>query len=43
MGLDDKLKPLSLNQHTVTDIFDFGNEVQGLKINDGYIFLVSPN
>jgi len=31
--LDNKLKPLSLNQHTVTDIFDFVNEVRELKIN----------
>ena len=25
--LDNKLKPLSLNQYTVTDIFDFVNEL----------------
>ena len=37
--LDDKLKPLSLNQHTVTDIFDFVNEVRELKINKGYILV----
>ena len=35
--LDDKLKPLSLNQHTVTDFFDFVNEVRELKMNKGYI------
>ena len=37
--LDDKLKPLSLNQHTVTDIFEFVNEVWELKINEGYILV----
>ena len=37
--LDDKLKPLSLNQHTVTDIFDFVNEVRELKINKGHILV----
>ena len=37
--LDDKLKPLSLNQHTVTDIFNFVNEVRELKINKGYILV----
>lgn len=37
--LDDKLKPLSLNQHTVTDIFDFINEVRELKINKGHILV----
>ena len=38
--LDDKLKGLSLNQHTVTDIFDFVNEVRELKINEGYILVL---
>ena len=37
--LDDKLKPLSLNRHTVTDIFEFVNEVRELKINEGYILV----
>ena len=37
--LDDKLKPLSLNQHIVTYIFDFVNEVRELKINKGYILV----
>ena len=37
--LDDKLTPLSLNQHTVTDIFNFVNEVRELKINKGYILV----
>ena len=29
--LDEKLKPLSLNQYTVTDTFDFANEIHELK------------
>ena len=37
--LDDKLKPLFLNQHTVTDIFEFLNEVRELKINEGFILV----
>ena len=35
--LDEKLKPLSLNQYTVADIFDFTNEIHELKINKGEI------
>lgn len=38
--LDDKPKPLSLNQHTVADISDFVNEVRELKINKGYILVL---
>ena len=37
--LDNKLKPLSLNQHTVTNIFDFAIEVQELRIRAGNIFV----
>ena len=33
--LDDKLKPLSINQYTITDTFEFVNEVHGLTINTG--------
>ena len=34
--LDNMLKPLSLNQHTVTDIFDFVNELpRDLNITPG--------
>ena len=33
--LDDKLKPLSINQYTITDTFEFVNEVHGLTINSG--------
>ena len=32
--LDEKLKPLSVNDHTVSDIFQFPEELQGMEIND---------
>ena len=37
--LDEKLKPLSLNQYTVTDIFYFTKEIHDLKINKGEILV----
>ena len=37
--LDKKLKPLSYNQYTVTDTFEFVNEVQSLEINSGNILV----
>ena len=37
--LDTKLKLLSLNQHTITVIFDFVNEVQDLIISAGSILV----
>ena len=37
--LDEKLKPLSLNQYTVTDIFDFTNEIHEWKINKDEILV----
>ena len=37
--LDEKLKSLSLNQYTVTDTFDFTNEIHQLKINNGEILV----
>ena len=33
--LDVKLKPLSIIQHTLSDTFDFLNEIQQLSINNG--------
>ena len=33
--LDAKLKPLSKNEHAITDIFAFTNEVCGVEINPG--------
>jgi len=32
--LDEKLKPLSVNEHTVSDIFVFANELREMKIKD---------
>ena len=43
--LDTNLKPLSLNRYTVTDIFDFANEIRSLEIANGDILVsydVSP-
>ena len=37
--LNEKLKPLSCNQYTVTDTFEFVNEVQNLEINRGDILV----
>ena len=37
--LDEKLKPLSLNQYTVTDTFHFTNEIHKLKINKDEILV----
>ena len=37
--LDAKLKPLSVNEHTTTDIFAFTNEIRGVKINPGEILV----
>ena len=37
--LDEKLKPLSCNQYTVTDTFEFVNEVQSLEIKRGDILV----
>ena len=32
--LDEKLKPLSVNDHTISDIFQFAEELHGIGIND---------
>ena len=32
--LDEKLKPLSVNEHTVSDIFVFADELREMKIKD---------
>ena len=37
--LEDKLKPLSYNQYTVPDTFQFVEEIQGLKINNGELLV----
>ena len=36
---DTKLKPLSLNRYTVTDIFEFANEIRELEIANGDILV----
>ena len=38
--LDEKLKPLSVNDHTVSDTFQFAEELHGMEIN-GHDILVS--
>ena len=38
--LDEKLKPLSINEYTISDIFQFSEEIQHLQIGDND-FLVS--
>ena len=38
--LDEKLKPLSINQYTISDVFQFAEEIQHLPINEND-FLVS--
>ena len=37
--LEDKLKPLSYDQYTVSDTFQFVDEIQGLKINNGELLV----
>ena len=37
--LDTKLKPLSLNRYTVTDIFEFADEIRELEISNGHILV----
>ena len=32
--LDEKLKPLSINEYTISDIFQFSEEIQHLQIGD---------
>ena len=37
--LDDKLKPLAINHYTITDTFEFVNEVHALTLNDGDVLV----
>ena len=37
--LDDKLKPLAINHYTITDTFEFVNEVNALTLNDGDVLV----
>ena len=38
--LDEKLKPLSTNEYTISDVFNFAAEIQHFKLNQN-VFLVS--
>ena len=37
--LDEKLKPLSVNKHTVTDIFGFVDDLQNIQVDDHSILV----
>ena len=37
--LDEKLKPLSINDHTISDVFQFAEEIHGLDLNEGDILV----
>ena len=36
--LDERLKPLSVNDHTVSDIFSFADDLHGTKIDEHDMF-----
>ena len=37
--LDEKLKPLSINEYTITDAFDFHDETRNLSVNEDNILV----
>ncbi len=37
--LEEKLQPLSCNRYTITDTFEFANEIRELKIKDGDVLV----
>jgi len=37
--LDEKLKPFSTNRYTISDIFEFAQEIQKLQFNKNDIFV----
>ena len=37
--LDEKWKPVSTNEYTMSDIFDFAQEIQQFQINENDIFV----
>ena len=39
--LDEKLKPLSVNEHTITDVFEFADEIRSIPMNKEDRILVS--
>jgi len=38
-GLNEKLKPLSVNEHTVSDIFGFVDDLQNIQVDDHSILV----
>jgi len=40
--LDKTLKPLSVNDHTVSDIFGFVDDLQNIQVNDHSILVSLP-
>ena len=37
--IQEKLQPLSYNRYTITDTFEFANEIRELKIKDGDVLV----
>lgn len=37
--LEEKLKPLSINEYTITDAFDFADEIRNLSVNEDDILV----
>ena len=37
--LDEKLKPFSTNEYTISDIFEFSQEIQQFQVNENDIFV----
>ena len=37
--LEEKLKPLSVNEYTITDVFDFADEIRSSPMNEGDILV----
>ena len=39
-GLKKKLKPLSINEYTITYAFDFADEIRNLSVNEDDILVI---
>jgi len=37
--LEEKLKPLSVNEYTITDAFEFANDIRSIPMNEGDILV----
>ena len=37
--LEEKLKPLSINEYTITDAFDFADEIRNVSVNEDDILV----